>query len=247
VKERSPIESPPGRSAWSRRWPGSARRRTRSTPPTRKGSSTATSSPRTSCWTTRARFTSRTSGSHGSSTTRPSARRSPGRFWEPPDTSRRSRRKESGPTRRATSTRSGWWPTLLVGSRPFERRTPTAEATAHVDEQVPRASARAALPPAVDEVFARARALVADLADALGDGREAVSTVAVAPRRRRRTLLAPLVAGLLLAAGGALTAVLLTSEDQGAQAGTRRPLPLSPHRRLLQRPPSRRRRRLRRT
>jgi hypothetical protein len=48
---------------------------------------------------------------------------------------------------------------LLTGTRPFARDTPTAEATAHVHEPVPRASQRnPALPGAVDTVFAQALA-----------------------------------------------------------------------------------------
>src|SRR6266542_2845597 len=142
---------------------------------------------------------------------------------------------------------------LLTGRRPFERPTPTAEAAAHVHEQVRPPSELADLPPSVDAVFARALAkdpayrygsaqeLVDDLGAALGehapaDAAATVHVVAEAPtvalrrpRRARRGLVAPSLVGGLLLTGGIAAAVLLSSGTGGtgptpAPARTRQPV-----------------------
>jgi eukaryotic-like serine/threonine-protein kinase len=130
---------------------------------------------------------------------------------------------------------------LLSGERPFERDSPTAEATAHVNAPVPSIAERCEnLPPELDRVFQRALAkdprrrhdsaqeFVADLRDSLR--RPAETTVAFAPppapppqpRRSSGTrFLLPLA--LLLAAGaiGAIAAVVLTSGSSGPTVVTR--------------------------
>jgi tetratricopeptide (TPR) repeat protein len=117
---------------------------------------------------------------------------------------------------------------LLSGRRPFESRSPTAEAAAHVNASVPSIVERCeGLPAAVDGVFRRAlaknpdarfgtaRELVAELRDALT--RPAGTTAVLAPPRARpqpgpgpRRYVIPLA--LLVAAGaiGALVATLVT-------------------------------------
>ena len=126
---------------------------------------------------------------------------------------------------------------LLTGVRPFQRRSATAEAAAHLHEPVPRASDKQPeLATEVDEVFehvlakdpaerhATAGEFVADLRAAVEAGEQVTRLVAPAvppgppvvaapppssaPRRRSRLL--PLLAALLLVGGGALAAVLLT-------------------------------------
>jgi serine/threonine-protein kinase len=130
---------------------------------------------------------------------------------------------------------------LLSGERPFERDSPTAEATAHVNAPVPSIAERCEnLPPELDRVFQRALAkdprrrhssaqeFVADLRDSLR--RPAETTVAFAPppaplpqpRRSSGTrFLLPLA--LLVAAGaiGAIAAVVLTSGGSGPAVVTR--------------------------
>jgi eukaryotic-like serine/threonine-protein kinase len=133
---------------------------------------------------------------------------------------------------------------LLTGSRPFERRSDTAEAAAHINEQVPSASERRdGLTPAVDRVFERALAKdagtryasAADFVSALDDalsGREATTrllpaAVPVPPpptvrpppsrQRERRPWMIPLLVALLVLAlaAGALAALLSTRDDGG--------------------------------
>jgi len=83
---------------------------------------------------------------------------------------------------------------LLVGKRPFERATATAEAAAHINEPVPPASEQnPELPPQVDAVFAQALSkdparrhasapeLVADLRAALLAGEQPTRIVSPAP------------------------------------------------------------------
>lgn len=130
---------------------------------------------------------------------------------------------------------------LLSGERPFERDSPTAEATAHVNTPVPSIAERCEnLPPELDRVFQRALAkdpgrrygsaqeFVADLRDALRSS--AGTTVAFAPppprrpvpqRSSGRRVLLPLL--LLLAAGaaGAIAAAVLTSGGSSSTVVTR--------------------------
>jgi eukaryotic-like serine/threonine-protein kinase len=130
---------------------------------------------------------------------------------------------------------------LLSGERPFERDSPTAEATAHVNAPVPSIAERCEnLPPELDRVFQRALAkdprqrhrsaqeFVADLRASLR--RSAETTVAFAPpparpaRPRRSSgtrFLLPLA--LLLAAGaiGAIAAIVLTSGGSSPTVVTR--------------------------
>jgi hypothetical protein len=97
---------------------------------------------------------------------------------------------------------------LLTGRRPFESESPTAEATAHVQAEVPSIS------PQLDPVFRRALAkdprsrfetasdFVAALHEAL-EGGAAVTRVLPAPDRRSRwPLVAAIVAAALLAGAG---------------------------------------------
>jgi serine/threonine-protein kinase len=135
---------------------------------------------------------------------------------------------------------------LLTGSRPFEAESVTAEASAHVQAPVPRASERNPdLPPEIDAVFDRALAkepgarpdscaeLVAALRDALTRAAGATQPLAVATaptpparptpapaRPRRQTPLWPLiVAGLAVAAlAGIGLAALLSDGDGGLAA-----------------------------
>ena len=122
---------------------------------------------------------------------------------------------------------------LLTGTRPFQRESDTAEAAAHVSDPVPRASERSRVPPAVDDVLARAlakgpeeryasaAALVEALAWALR-GEPTRATVPLAPRavhRRPRRLPLLAAAGLILAgAGGAVLAAAVV-DDGAPQAG----------------------------
>ena len=131
---------------------------------------------------------------------------------------------------------------LLSGRRPFENDSLTAEAFAHVNEQVPSiAEICEGLPPEVDPVFRRAMAkeperrfgtaaefvaaLRAALADAAGTTRS-MRAVAPAPapvpvRRRRRRSGAWALAAFLLAlgaVGGAIAAIVLTNGDKTTSA-----------------------------
>jgi hypothetical protein len=117
---------------------------------------------------------------------------------------------------------------LLTGTRPFEAESPTAEAAAHVMDEVPSASARNPdLPRELDAVLARGLAkepsqrfdscheLVQALRDALdrAAGQTNVLPVVAHRRPRSRVLAAAGVVGLLGAAGAA-AAVLATRADE---------------------------------
>lgn len=108
---------------------------------------------------------------------------------------------------------------LLTGRRPFESDSPTAEAAAHVNAEVPSVS------PQLDPVFGRAlakdpRARFETAADFVAALREALeggsATTRVLPVARRSAL--PVVATFVAAAalGGAGLAALLTGGDEGA-------------------------------
>src|SRR5438067_3909388 len=109
---------------------------------------------------------------------------------------------------------------LLTGSRPFERDSITAEATAHVQAPVPDASSRARdVPPRADAIFRRALAKepaqrfpsAAAFVDALRaayDAGAATTMIVAPPRRAPWPVLLTLLA--LLAVGGGLAAALLT-------------------------------------
>jgi predicted Ser/Thr protein kinase len=132
---------------------------------------------------------------------------------------------------------------LLTGSRPFESESPTAEAAAHVNADVPSISVEGGLPPELDPVFKRAlakdpaarhssaRELVDELRGALeGTGTterltalEDEFTPAAPARRWPRGLL---VAALLLAAiaaiaGGLAAGAVLGGDDPQMQTVTR--------------------------
>jgi eukaryotic-like serine/threonine-protein kinase len=132
---------------------------------------------------------------------------------------------------------------LLTGSRPFESESPTAEAAAHVNADVPSISVEGGLPPELDPVFKRAlakdpaarhssaRELVDELRGALeGTGTterltalEDEYTPAAPARRWPRGLL---VAALLLAAiaaiaGGLAAGAVLGGDDPQMQTVTR--------------------------
>jgi hypothetical protein len=110
---------------------------------------------------------------------------------------------------------------LLTGRRPFESDSPTAEAAAHVNAEVPSVS------PRLDPIFRRAlakdprdryetaSAFVGALREALEGGS---ANTHVLPGARRSVL--PLLAGLVVAAllAGAGLAALLTRDDDGASA-----------------------------
>jgi len=134
---------------------------------------------------------------------------------------------------------------LLSGRRPFESDSITAEAAAHVHEEVPPISALGiGLPAELDAVFRRALAkdpsqryetaaeLVAALRTAFAEAAGTTRTFAAAtpvraqPARRQRapvgqwTVLGALLA--LAAIGGAIAAILLTGDGNG-QKTTHRP------------------------
>ena len=129
---------------------------------------------------------------------------------------------------------------LLAGRRPFERESPTAEATAHANEPPPPiTSVNRQLPRSLDAVFARALAKEPDrrfescgeLVDAIRRAfrKDAPTTRIAAPvaqaplptaapattRRRRRTAPWPLLAALvaLLAIAGVGLAAALNGDD----------------------------------
>ena len=127
---------------------------------------------------------------------------------------------------------------LLTGRRPFAADTPTTEAFAHLNADVPTATSfDPALPPRVDDVLRRAlakdpesrpptaRELVAELRDSFEDERGQVPPALVvgadAPttvhRRRRRLSGAAvaLAASGVLAAGFALAVLVGTDDDPG--------------------------------
>ena len=111
---------------------------------------------------------------------------------------------------------------LLTGARPFESESATAEATAHVQAEVPPVS------PQLDPVFARGMAkdpgerfpTAAAFVDALREALEGgAATTHVLPGARRRSPWL-LVAGLVVAAliGGAGLAALLAGGDGNSSA-----------------------------
>jgi tetratricopeptide (TPR) repeat protein len=133
---------------------------------------------------------------------------------------------------------------LLSGRRPFESDSITAEAAAHVHQEVPPISAsRLGLPEELDAVFGRALAkdpsqryetaaeLVAALRTAFAEAAGTTRTFAAAtpvraePARRPRpqvgqwTVLGALLA--LAAIGGAIAAILLTDGGNGQKAAPR--------------------------
>lgn len=123
---------------------------------------------------------------------------------------------------------------LLTGTRPFAAESPTAEAAAHVHEEIPRASARnPELPPELDRVLGRGLAkdpaqrfgscaeLVHALSNAL-DEAAGRTTVGLAPApvrpsvpRRARNRVPLLVAAVAaLALGGVAVAAALVGGDE---------------------------------
>jgi eukaryotic-like serine/threonine-protein kinase len=137
---------------------------------------------------------------------------------------------------------------LLTGRRPFEGDTPTTEAFAHLNADVPSATALdPTLPASIDAVFehalakdpesrpATAQALVADLRQALASERHAeVPTLPIGdpgePTRRlvgrsRRPLgaLAAVVATGVLAVGFVAAALLASGDDPGGAPASREP------------------------
>jgi hypothetical protein len=128
---------------------------------------------------------------------------------------------------------------LLTGSRPFERDSATAEATAHVQAPIPAASQENAdVPAEVDDVLARGLAkepdhrfgsaaeLVSELRAALeraaGTTQVLPVTPPARPPRRRAVPLLPVLLGALLLAGiGA--AALLARDDGGGGATQAQP------------------------
>jgi serine/threonine protein kinase len=142
---------------------------------------------------------------------------------------------------------------LLTGGRPFERRSETAEAAAHIHEPVPPASERGVgLPRSVDAIFARA--LAKDPAARFSSAKEFVAALAAelrteqtaptrdlaavpatrrptgSPRMTSRSVwLAPLlVVGLLTAlAGGGLAAYLATDGTDTSKRPAKRSQPVT--------------------
>ena len=96
---------------------------------------------------------------------------------------------------------------LLTGARPFESESPTAEATAHVQAEVPAVSPQ--LDPVLQRALAKdpehrfptAAAFVAALRSALGDG-TATTRVLPVGRRSPWPLIAAIVVAALLAGAG---------------------------------------------
>lgn len=126
---------------------------------------------------------------------------------------------------------------LLTGGRPFERGSATAEAAAHIHEEVPPASERGVgLPRQVDDVFERALAkdparryrsgaeFLEALHNALSTRTESTRILPAPPpaRSRRGWSPIPVVAGVVLAglAAGVLVAAVATrGEDPQEGAG----------------------------
>jgi len=128
---------------------------------------------------------------------------------------------------------------LLTGGRPFERGSATAEAAAHIHEQVPPASERGVgLPQRVDDVFEHALAkdpsrryrsaaeFLEALQTALNTPTESTHILPASPApptasRRRAWSPVPVVAGVLLA--GLLAGILVaavTTRGEDPQGGT---------------------------
>ena len=112
---------------------------------------------------------------------------------------------------------------LLTGRRPFESDSPTAEAAAHVNAEIPSVS------PRLDPIFQRALAkdprdryeTAAAFAEALREaleGGSATTRVLPVARRSLLPLLRAVVAALLAGAG---LAAMLTRGDDGASAQPR--------------------------
>ena len=111
---------------------------------------------------------------------------------------------------------------LLTGHRPFESESPTAEAAAHVQAEVPSIS------PQLDPVFRRALAkdpqarfesasgFVAALREALEGGAAVTRVLPAAERRSRWPLVAAIVAAAVLAGAG--LAALFTGGGDRQQA-----------------------------
>ncbi|MEX2102816.1 MAG: serine/threonine-protein kinase, partial [Gaiellaceae bacterium] len=119
---------------------------------------------------------------------------------------------------------------LLTGGRPFERGSATAEAAAHIHEEVPPASERGVgLPRQVDDVFERALAkdparryrsgveFLEALQTALGTPAESTRILPAPPpaRSRRGWSPVPVAAGVVLAglAAGVLVAAVATGGE----------------------------------
>ena len=137
---------------------------------------------------------------------------------------------------------------LLTGRRPFEGDTPTTEAFAHLNADVPSATALdPMLPASVDDVFERAlakdpesrpataQALVADLRQALAAAQRAEVPAPpiidpgeptrrlVRRSRRPRGAFAAVVATGVLAVGFVAAALLVSGDDPGGSSVSREP------------------------
>jgi tRNA A-37 threonylcarbamoyl transferase component Bud32 len=118
---------------------------------------------------------------------------------------------------------------LLTGRRPFESESATAEATAHVQAEIPSISEESGLPRELNPVFLRALAKdpaqrfgsSADFVDALREGLAggATETRQLAPARSsgRRAPAVPIVVAFLVAAAlaGAGLAAIIAGGDEG--------------------------------
>jgi eukaryotic-like serine/threonine-protein kinase len=144
---------------------------------------------------------------------------------------------------------------LLTGRRPFESESATAEATAHVQAEIPSISEESDLPRELDPVFRRALAKdpaqrfesSAEFVDSLREGLRggATETRELAPARlgRRRAPALPIVAAFLLAAAlaGAGLAAIIAGGDDGKTASptvvTRTVQGTTVHETITQQPP----------
>ena len=144
---------------------------------------------------------------------------------------------------------------LLTGRRPFESESATAEATAHVQAEIPSISEESDLPRELDPVFRRALAKdpaqrfesSAEFVDSLREGLRggATETRELAPARsgRRRAPALPIVAAFLLAAAlaGAGLAAIIAGGDDGKTASptvvTRTVQGATVHETITQQPP----------